>query len=331
MTAAAGSRGRGRALAAACVAAPLAIYWGVFLGLARRLGPAEGDPLPADFAFAPAPGRIVADLAAREAFLLAAAAMLAISAGALVYALAGLHRTHGRAGLAAGAVAALVVGVAAAETAGNAWRTHLVEATLAAAAEAGALFAPERTQAALDGFVYLNTVVGIGAVAAMIARFATLALAEGDRPAARRIPADTAGRLAARERAVAQALLAGALILTSAAVTTRLFYLFPGALLEGEAAEVHRALAGLAATRWGAVYTAILVAAAAPALAAVQLDLHEAVESGALTPEEAAPLAGVGAFGGPVRAVGAVAAALGPAAAGPLLGVIETAFGAFGG
>ncbi len=325
---AAASPARGRALAAACLIAPLAIYAGVFQHLAYRLGPARGDVLPDAFAFAAAPGRIVADLAAREAFLLASAAMLVISVGALVYALAGLHRSHGRPGLAAGALAALAFGGYAAATSGNPWRSHLVDRALAAAAEADALFAPLRTQNALDAIVLLDTFLGIGAVGAMILRFASLALAEGDRPAARRHGAHAA-RLAARERAVARSLLAGALILTSAAVATRIFYHLPAALMEGEAAETHRALAALAATRWGAAYTAILVGAAAPAFLAVQLDLSDAVESGALTSEEAAPLSGAGALGGPARAIGAVAAALGPAAVGPLLGVLESALGAF--
>lgn len=300
------------ALAASCFAFPAVIYiFGFWWIAGRQLFPVNLSAKTLTLKMAPStPATLAADLAAREIYLLASVAMLVISLTALAYALFGIRRSRdGRTALIA-VISAAGVGAIAAFTEGNPLRTLVVETPLDKAEVWGA----EAMRSGMRLFVTVNTFIGLTAVGAMICRFADIALGpvEG---------ATTAETVRARGAALQEALLVGSAMLTAATVATFFYYHYPLSIMTVASAEVFGPLSALGSLRWGAAYTAVLIAAAAPAMAAHIMDARQG--SG----DQGDKDAGAAWLDGDVwakrfKTLGAILAVIAPAIATPILEVL---------
>ncbi|MFV0473728.1 MAG: hypothetical protein ACK5MQ_05905, partial [Pikeienuella sp.] len=271
------------ALAAACIVFPVLVYAVAFYWLAGRAGtPADVAPEAIGLAFAEKGGPLFAlEMAARERYLLTSAAMFAVSAGALAYALSRIYQRRGGAAALIGALAAAATGAVSALSAGNRLRTLIVEAPLALAETQGASHGLTGLSEGISLFVAVNTFTGLAAVAAFMLRFADLALGAPD---------DDMGEagFARRAATLRETMLMASAVLTSATIATCFFYQYPLALMTPESRAVFGTLSGVASIRWGAAYTAILAAASAPAIIALIAERRRAMADGALPPGAAA-------------------------------------------
>mgnify|MGYP001214349409 CR=1 FL=1 len=306
------------ALALACLVFPGLVYGlSFYLVGGKLLTPQALMPETLGVAFGPAtPARFAADMAARERFLIAAAAMTAVSLGALAFSLSQLVESRGpRFGLLA-AVGATATGLFAVATQGNPLRDLAVERPVALAIREGATWGLAEAWAGISLLVTANTFIGLVAVGATALRFADLALGRDG-------PAPDAAALARNGRALRETVLAGSAILTSATVATVFFNQYPLSLMAPPALDVFTTLSGIASVRWGAAYSIVLATAAAPAAAALIADRRRAAASGLrLTDEETRWLSRDGLVEN-LKTLSAVAGVLAPALAAPAIEIVK--------
>lgn len=273
---------------AICVLGGVTVYFLMFRLLVDPMNPDAGQMGDATFRFlweasppTPRAQILATDLTARYAMAVPSVLMTLSFLAALILAFAAVLPRYGRVALVLG-LASLPIGgtVGFFEQYNNpirgmvancnpAWGLDICPLDQAAkrAGELGTFHMADLAQVNL--LTSWNSALSVAAIFVLSFCFVFLA---------RRATPDelTPDRLLRRRRALKATLMTGGLVLVFSVATAHAFHHFAPALMVPEDAELYRGLASAAATYWGAVYTTVITVVAAPAVAAIRIDIQRA-------------------------------------------------------
>lgn len=262
------------------------------------------------------PDAHIADLRARDNLLLTIGLAITVASAAGLYGLALLHAERGRKAAFLATLAALVTGLMAAATQGNPLRSLVVENVFHVAKETHAWQEPVWFSDGGDMLYTLGFFIVLAACAIIMLIFSHIALGDGT---------TNVNSLKKRTRQFRLAIYLSSAIMTSATISTYSFYHYPLAMMTPESARIYGELAQLASVHWGVVYSFILATTIGPALAALYIDNAKALDQGDIEPDTVI-LFDKSWISGTLRRFALIASILGPAAIGPLIEKITSAF-----
>ena len=204
------------------------------------------------------------ELASRERVFLASIAVSVFSIVAAIYAISTFERNRSWPPTLVVTLVCLALGYVAATNQGNPIREMVVEWPIGQAAFNYISYGLPELHKGMHLFSVINSFCAVAAASALIVRFVDLTLGDGRWDGENDIPT--------RGLALRETILFAGILLTLATVATYFYYHYPLSLMEKETAEVHRRFSEMASVRWGAIYSAIMITAASPAIAAHLLE-----------------------------------------------------------